>query len=217
MTSNKSSSTRMDSLHTGGSKLEADPHKSNWESREGLENKTSSSSKPACILPRVCCAVCFYEVANKVLKACEVRVWNRAKKSFPILSSWKLIMKGATFLAPVKKAEYPRTGNVSEHHIAFCTDKFNARNILLTKKISFIGILKYPDNDAKANRLYRVSVMSKLYRNKGPLLYSSCTDSFLLSQLMDASWLLPNSWLFTDQGSIGFLCWTCQSTRLLHY
>ena len=127
-----------------------------------------------------------------MLKACEVSDWNWDRKSFPTLSSLKIIcIKRATFLGPVKKAM------VSIHVWTprFFSHKFNAKSILFKKNISFsfTGSLRYPNNDAKGNRLYRVSVVGKLYSNKGPLLSPSCTDSFLLSQLMDAFWLAWHS------------------------
>lgn len=64
-------------------------------------------------------------------------------------------------------------------------------------------------NDAKASRLYRVSVVGKLCRNKGPLLYPSC----IVSPLIPAHGRFLMSLSFINQKK-HFIFWACWSSRL---
>lgn len=138
------------------------------------------SNKPSCILWRVCWSpsvqfAFMRQQTNKgALKACEVRDWNRGKKTFPILPSLKLMcIKRAAVLGPEKRC--PCT---SEHHVSSITDKLNVKIILFKidlhiyfSILTFWGIqIMVPKPTDCSECLSWVNC-----GNKGPLLYPSYT------------------------------------------
>lgn len=93
---------------------------------------------------------------------------------------------------------------MSEHHVSSLRDKLNAKIILFKIYLYiflFTDILRYPDHGAKANRLQQVSVMGKLWSNKGPLLHPSYT----LVPLIPACGCFLNYLSFISQETIGFI------------
>lgn len=97
---------------------------------------------------------------------------------------WLICIKRATFLAPIREAVVSML--FWTPCFFFQTDSV-PKAFHFKKSCSFVGMLRYPNSDAKANRPYWVSVVGKWRSNKGPLLYPCC--SLLLCQLMDAFWL----------------------------